>query len=287
MDDVLLILDAAALSDVGRKRQRNEDTNRMLLPPPDADQAALGALYVVADGMGGLGGGDVASRIGADELVRGYYETSAKSDPESRLRAALQYASVQVSQQAPRIGLPRIGATAAGMVIQRNGEALVFNVGDARVYRVRGGQIERLSHDQSLMEQQIEAGMSASHAAEQTNSSLVTGFLGQPVQLQPEIRREQTDKGDVYVICSDGLWSLLDASEIKRAVRTKPVQAGSRQLIQMALKRGAPDNVTVIVIRIGKPPRFVLRSTFGLLAAAFIIVALFVVFDILLWVHPR
>src|SRR5258708_27692289 len=87
----LAMLDTAALTDIGLKRERNEDSNRIIVPPLGVDQEPLGAMFVVADGMGGLGGGDVASRYALDELVRTYYEApTASIKLVDRLKRALQ-----------------------------------------------------------------------------------------------------------------------------------------------------------------------------------------------------
>src|SRR5437870_2740923 len=98
-------LDVAQLTDVGLRRQRNEDTSRVLV----SDGRAL---FLVADGMGGLGGGDVASQYAADEIFDHYFSKSTlEQETAERLRAALQSASNYVGEQAPRLGLPRIGST--------------------------------------------------------------------------------------------------------------------------------------------------------------------------------
>src|SRR5688572_8675227 len=141
-EQFLRALDAAELTDVGLVREKNEDTSKMLIPPPGAPQEAMGALFMVVDGMGGLGGGDVASQYAAAEIARHYYtDESTATDPTMRLHAALQAASNVVLEQAPRLGLPRIGATAAGILLSPSGDVVVFNVGDCRVYRIRDGEI--------------------------------------------------------------------------------------------------------------------------------------------------
>jgi serine/threonine protein phosphatase PrpC len=255
-DQLLKTLDAAELTNVGLVRERNEDASKILIPPPELEQAALGALFMVVDGMGGLGGGDVASRYAVAEIARHYYtDESEVTDPATRLQAALQSANDVVGEQAPRIGRPRIGATAAGIVISPSGDLVVFNVGDCRVYRVRQGQIERISHDQSVMEREIEAGISPERAAQMTRSSLVTAFLGQPVPLQPNLLQDRALRGDVYVICCDGVWSLVEANEFLSSVKGHSPRAAAKKLIGLVLKRGAPDNATVIVVRVGKPSR--------------------------------
>jgi serine/threonine protein phosphatase PrpC len=246
-------LDAAELTDVGLVRQKNEDTSKMLIPPPGADQEAMGALFMVIDGMGGLGGGDVASRYAVAEIARHYYtHEDGQADPAMRLQAALQSASEVVRDQAPRLGLPRIGATGAGIVLTLTGDVVVFNVGDARVYLIRDGEIDRVSRDQSVTEREILEGMSEERAAQGGRSSMVTAFIGQPVPLEPVLFDEKAQNGDVFVICSDGLWSLVEAREIVNAVGNNSAQVAVSKLIKLALSRGAPDNVTVIVVRIGK-----------------------------------
>lgn len=252
MADVLSNLDLAALTDVGLKRKQNEDSYRMFVPPPGSREAALGAIFFVADGMGGLGGGDVASKSALDEFVRVYY-SSATADFEERLDDALESANVFVREQAPRVGLMRIGSTGAGMVLRPTGEAIIFNVGDCRVYRIRGGSIERVSRDQSVMERQLEAGMSEDDV-KATRSSMVTAFLGQPLPLKPVLNRDKVQQGDVYIICSDGLWGLVDYKEIAAALKGTPAHVAAKKLVDLALKRGGNDNITVIIVRIGAAP---------------------------------
>src|SRR5438552_237077 len=131
--DLFKSLDAAELTDVGLVREKNEDTSKMLIPPPGMPQEAMGALFMVIDGMGGLGGGDVASRYAVAEIARYYYtDEDEQADPAVRLHAALQSASEVVRAQAPRLGLPRIGATGAGIILTLTGDVIIFNVGDAR-----------------------------------------------------------------------------------------------------------------------------------------------------------
>lgn len=248
-------LDLAEITDVGLKRQRNEDASRMLVPPAGSHEAQFGALFMVADGMGGLGGGDVASRTAIDEIVHYYYDLrNREPDPASRLQSALESANVQVREQANAVGLPRIGSTAAGVVLTSDGEAVVFNVGDCRVYRVRNGQIERLSRDQSVMERQIEAGIMTEEAARAMRNSMVTAFLGQPLPIVPYFHRVKAQPGDTFIICSDGLWGLAEADELLRIMRKTPSRTAARKFVNLALSRGGNDNITAVVVRLGNPP---------------------------------
>ncbi|MCC7207380.1 MAG: serine/threonine-protein phosphatase [Anaerolineae bacterium] len=248
-------LDLAELTDVGLKRQRNEDASRMLVPPASAPESKFGALFMVADGMGGLGGGDVASRSAIDEIVHYYYDLrNREPDPAARLQSALESANIHVREQANAVGLPRIGSTAAGVVLTADGEAVVFNVGDCRVYRVRNGQIERLSRDQSVMERQIEAGIMTEEAARAMRNSMVTAFLGQPLPIVPYFHRVKVQPGDTFIICSDGLWGLAEADELLRIMRNTPSRTAVRKFVNLALSRGGNDNITAVVVRLGNPP---------------------------------
>jgi protein phosphatase len=249
----LKILDVATLTDVGLKRQRNEDSNRLLIPPDSSN--AMGALFMVADGMGGLGGGDVASQTAIESIFQRYFAPNNTEDNlEKRLHDALETANASVRDQAPKLRLMRIGSTAAGMILTGMGDVLVFNVGDCRVYRIREDKIERLSHDQSVLESRIDHGMSPEEAARTTNTSMVTAFLGQPFPIKPEFRGDQAQDSDVYLICSDGLWGLTKPDEMLSLVKNTPAQTAAKKLIELALKRGGSDNITVMVVRVGKAP---------------------------------
>jgi serine/threonine protein phosphatase PrpC len=253
-DSFLNTLDLAELTDRGSKRSRNEDACRMLVPAADAPERTAGALWIVADGMGGLGGGDRASQAAIDEIVRAYYgQSKYGGSVVSRLEVALEAANRFVREQSAQIGLSRIGSTAAGVVLEENGVATVFNVGDCRVYHVRGDYIQRVSKDQSVMERQIDAGASE-EAVRASRNSMVTAFLGQPIPMQANIAQLKVAPNDVLVICSDGLWSLVEPHEILSIVKKNPAAKAVRLLVDLALRRGGNDNITVIVARIGKPP---------------------------------
>ncbi len=247
-------LDVAQLTDVGLKRKHNEDACRMVIPPADAPEAAFGALFLVADGMGGLGGGDIASKAAIDALLRAFYDLQDReADPAIRLEDSIEAANRYVREQASQVGLARIGSTGAGLLFRRGGEVVAFNVGDCRVYRIRNGQITRISRDQSVMQRQIDLGMSEEEA-KSARSSQVTAFLGQPMALQAFIVREQSQPGDVYLICSDGLWSLVDDADLLKAINGVPAQKAVEKLIKLARAKGGNDNITAMIIRVGNVP---------------------------------
>lgn len=253
-ENFLDALDLAELTDRGIKRSKNEDACRMLVPPAGTPERSAGALWIVADGMGGLGGGDHASKAAIDELVRAYYgQSKYVGNVVSRLEVALEAANRFVREQSAQVGLSRIGSTAAGVILEEKGIATIFNVGDCRVYLIRGNHIERVSKDQSVMERQLDAGASE-EAVKALRNAMVTAFLGQPIPIQANITQLKVAPQDVLVICSDGLWSLVEADEILKIVKKNPAAKAAKQLVDLAIKRGGNDNITVIVARLGKPP---------------------------------
>lgn len=257
MAEQLGSLDVAALTDIGLKRQRNEDFCEYRIPAPNTPQHAHGALFIVADGMGGMGGGDVASQTAVKTLFAEYYgtERTPGSTSISMIKSALNAANAAVRERAAQVNLPRIGSTLSGLLLTPDGDALIFNVGDARVYRIRQNFIEQLSHDQSVLQHQIDAGVISEEQARGARNVNVTAFVGQEAPLEAVYRRAQVQLDDIFLLCSDGLWDLVEPHEMLTIVQKYSAASAARRLIELAHKRGAHDNVTVIVLRIGSKPR--------------------------------
>jgi len=253
-------LDIAGRTDPGLKRANNEDAYKIFTPSATSTHAERGYLVVVADGMGGMGGGDVASKTTVDALSRGYYGTldsvslAGTAGPTAHLQGALEMANAAVREQAKQLGVPRIGSTVAGLTLTPDGEVTIFNVGDSRVYRIRNRAIERMSQDQSVMELQVNTGLVSEEEAKKDRNNNLTSFIGQLGSLVPNYHRLTAQEGDIFIICSDGLWSLFEPSEILNFVDNVPAKTAVAHLVEEARKRGAPDNVTVIVVRIGRAP---------------------------------
>ncbi len=267
-----LTLDIAGQTDIGLKRKRNEDFLAFRVPEPDTPEYRLGALFVVADGMGGMGGGDVASRTAVAEIMARYYADPAQ-EPLVALRGAIEAANAAVRSQAERVHLPRIGSTAAGLALLPDGDAVLFNVGDSRVYRIRQNTIELLSRDQSVLQHQLDAGLISPEEARHARNVNVTAFIGQPAPIQPFFNRVNTGAGDVFLLCTDGLWDLVEPHEMLHIIRTTPADAAVRKLIELARKRGGPDNITAIIVRLGAAPRRK-RRTWLAFAGLLIVVAI-------------
>jgi serine/threonine protein phosphatase PrpC len=248
------VLDASGKTDTGLKRDQNEDYYDMLLPKDGVSEG----LFIVADGIGGMSGGDIASKSTVREIIRRYTTYRAQDVPASAqdiMLFTLEETNVHIRNQASKIGLARMGSTVAGIVLLADLQTVVFNVGDSRVYRIRNGRIERLTRDQTLSEQQIEQGIITREEAQHIRNSPITAYLGQPMPIQPYCNEISSLQGDIYIICSDGLWNLVKDPEILQIVARSSSEAAVDKLIKLVLKRGAPDNVTVIITRIGTAPR--------------------------------
>lgn len=243
--------EVALRTDIGRVRARNEDCGTYVIPD-DADTFAdKGALFVIADGMGGHAMGDVASDIAVRTVRETYYQHS-EGDIATALTAAMREAHAAIQRQAPPDVV--MGSTCVAAVIQ--GEtAHVANVGDSRAYLVHDGQIRQISHDHSLVAELVRAGLLTEEQArthEQRN--LIYRSLGCPGEVEVDLFTEQVCEGDTLVLCSDGLSALVEDDELRTVVETSEPEESVRTLIERANERGGPDNITAVVARVSRRP---------------------------------
>lgn len=243
----------SASNHIGRRRN-DEDAHAIR---PD-----LG-LVVVADGMGGYEGGEVASRIVVESLVELFERT--KADPDAtwphaprpsrdrlvgRVSVGLRHAHDQVLQRREGM-LARMGSTAA-VVAWDEGRLVVGHVGDSRVYRLRGNVLQQLTRDHSFAEEARAAGfVDAATVAGYRN--MLTRAVGMPGPLQADVAVDDLRPGDVLLLCSDGVWEPLRDEDIRAALRSAPAEA-ARSLVAWAYDAGGSDNMTALVLRMGEQP---------------------------------
>jgi serine/threonine protein phosphatase PrpC len=249
---IRLGLELAGMSDIGCQRENNEDRYAYWEPVADKEFARKGRLAIVADGMGGHEGGQEASRIAVEAIQEVFAET-ASGDPQSLLLAGFQAAHQRILEYAD--GHPELhgmGTTATAVAV-RDHELFYAHVGDSRLYLVRGAGISRVTHDHSYVGRLVQNGIISSAEAEtHPQRHILTAALGAGGEVSPETPPHAIalQKGDVLVLCTDGLWSLLSDDEIQKvASSSEPVQA-CQVLIKMTKDRGGPDNITVQVIRV-------------------------------------
>ncbi|HKH97566.1 MAG TPA: Stp1/IreP family PP2C-type Ser/Thr phosphatase [Candidatus Sulfotelmatobacter sp.] len=242
----------ASLTDVGRQRSNNEDSSLYWEPTSAKEFGRKGRLAVVADGMGGYEGGQEASRL-AVETVQQVYDSVLDEDPQDALILALGEAHRKIQlygEEHPE--LQGMGTTCTALSIV--GRELCFaHVGDSRLYLAREGKILRLTRDHSYVGRLVESGIVRSEDAEShPQRHILTAALGSGRDVVPDIpdRPVPLRDNDTLLLCTDGLWSLVGEQELLRTVQANAPAECCRTLVNMALERGGPDNITVLILRI-------------------------------------
>jgi PPM family protein phosphatase len=245
-------IEIATLTDVGRQRSNNEDSYLYWEPDSDKEFCSKGRLAIVADGMGGYEGGQEASRLAVD-TVRAVYDRDFNGDPQQALIAAFDAAHTAIQRYATEhVEFQGMGTTCTALsIVDRR---LYFaHVGDSRLYLVRAQTISRLTRDHSYVGRLVESGIVRSEDAEShPQRHILTAALGSGKEVSPDTPEQPLalQDGDALVLCTDGLWSLVGEAELAAAVRSGAPAESSLALVKMALDRGGPDNITVLVLRL-------------------------------------
>lgn len=245
----------AARTDPGLRRCQNEDS---FCANPD-----LG-LFVVADGMGGHAGGEVASELAVTEIQTVIESTTTLGAHDTwpvpfdatvgvdgnRLRAGFSMANSSIARRIEKTEDLRGMATTAVAVLVRSGKATLAHVGDSRAYLWRSGQLTRLTVDHSWVEEQVQAGMLTEAAArEHPWRNIVTRALSGTEGLKVDVTELEFEAGDRLLLCSDGLPTVVQDSEIGTVVSPPAnLQEVCDELVSRANAGGGPDNVTAVVV---------------------------------------
>ena len=254
-------------SDLGRSREHNEDsflvadlTRKTASLQPDVrrhDIGPRGTLFVVADGMGGAAAGEVASEMATDTIYAHLVKTwHAEDEPTPqrfayRLKEAVEVANSSIHAHAkahPEVRGMGTTTTAAGVL----GDHLYLTqVGDSRAYLIRGGEAHQITKDQSLMQRLVEAGeLTEEEAAHSERRNIILQALGPDPKVKVDLTHQEVRRGDILVLCSDGLSGKIKKEEIAKIVTAAPdLSAACDQLIALANQRGGPDNITVVLAR--------------------------------------
>jgi PPM family protein phosphatase len=251
----MLAIEAAADSHVGRRRTHNEDSFAAL--------PHLG-LFVVADGLGGRTAGEVASSM-AIQVVKSCFEDEDLEDTwpygmsaprdrdEVRLIMSLRRANRSIYEAAKRDAGTRGMATTVAGVLLAPGAAYIAHVGDSRVYRFRQGKLEQMTRDHTLLEQLLQEGDCSPDAlaALSEHASAVTRALGCDETVEVETRIEPTEPGDLFLVCSDGLWGPVPEGRVAGILGAhRDLRLAASLLIDCANENGGPDNVTCVLARL-------------------------------------
>jgi serine/threonine protein phosphatase PrpC len=252
--------EAAAHSHVGRVRKENQDAYGVF---PE-----LG-FFVVADGLGGHRAGEVASRMAVDTLRETLASTddddlTPVTDPQGstsiggrRLVIAVEEANRRIRDASRAPAHAGMGSTVAAVLFDEpHGVVAVCHVGDSRVFRVRGGVVEQLTEDHTVVQQWVREGrMAAEDAQISPHRHMITQALGTQDLVRPALRLERPQDGDVYVLTSDGIHDLVTSDELGQVVSATPGDLAQvcARLVELANERGGRDNATAIAVRCDPP----------------------------------
>ena len=250
-----LKIEVAGQTDVGRKRNHNEDNFAIL--------ADFG-LYVVADGMGGHASGEVASKMAVDTLHEFFSATSddpertwpykmdrSKGYEENRLITGIKLCNLRIYEQAQRNPKQRgMGTTLVALFAVEDG-IYVAHVGDSRVYRMRDGKLEQLTEDHSLLNDYKKMKhLTEEEIANFPHKNVIVRALGMKDTVKVDTRFEVPRAGDTMVLCTDGLCGPVTDEDIRKITLESPdLSTAASRLIDAANANGGPDNVTCVVAR--------------------------------------
>jgi protein phosphatase len=235
----LRVVEHAALSDVGRQREGNEDS--MLVDPP---------LFVVADGMGGAQAGEVASGMAVDTLAE---LAPGDGDIDDELVEAIARANLRIHDRAQEDrSLAGMGTTITAAFVH-DGKVTIGHVGDSRAYRFRDGELAQLTDDHSLVAELERHGkLTAAEARVHPQRSMILRALGIGAEVEVDTYCFVGDAGDVFLLCSDGLSGLVHDQVIGEVLGSAATLEGAaRKLVELANLSGGPDNITTVLFRLG------------------------------------
>jgi len=233
---------ASALTDRGRKRPSNEDAFGLSIEH---------GVYVVCDGMGGAAAGEVASTLAVAEVMRFLTVRPGTSPLPIEAAEAVTIANEAIFSRSQRNQkLNGMGTTLVALLVEDR-HAWMVNVGDSRGYRLRASHLEQITLDHSLVEEQIRAGqMSREEALRSPLKNVITRALGTQSVVTPDIFELETEPGDLFLLCSDGLVRELDDSVVESLLRLDlNLEEMCSRLVDAANEAGGHDNITCVLVR--------------------------------------
>ena len=243
------MIQAYAKSDQGKVREMNQDYYYISTP---LDKVQL---YILADGMGGYNGGEIASKL-AVETAKNYIENNfneIEKDKDSIIQllgSSMEYANMVVyekSKEDPE--LQGMGTTLEICLIYNN-KVYIGHIGDSRIYRIRKEFIRKLTQDHSYVQKLVKEGtITKEQAAHHPQKNMLMKALGCNAFVEPDVMVKGFFKDDILIMCSDGLTNLVDQETIYQTASKKNIEQASKDLVQMANDNGGYDNITVVIIK--------------------------------------
>jgi len=249
----MLELEFAQLSDPGKMRGHNEDFIGYAEPGTKEQARSHGWLFVLADGCGGHDRGEVASQLAVDTLVSTFYAAPAGDSAHDALQRLVHAANERICDCAAA-AVPGGSSMATTLVacLLRDHRATVAHVGDSRCYLIRRGRVSLLTHDHTLVHEQVRLGLlSEEEAAASEARSHLTRSVGSHPVVSPDIDEHELHIGDVLLLSSDGLHGSLTTQEIAAVISRLPdLHQAVRTLVALACEKDGSDNISVQLIRL-------------------------------------
>jgi protein phosphatase len=242
------LLSIAGSSHAGRVRQSNQDAFDRF-DDPDREEI----LFVVADGMGGHRGGEVASAMAVGTL--GSMNREGEGDAPFRLCTAIERANSEIFARAsknPR--LAKMGTTVVALLFSTEGESFVAHVGDSRLYQLRDGSVNPLTDDHTLAAELLRNGeITEAEARTHPRRSVLTRSVGVGKRVEVEVSSVDVRAGDAFLLCSDGIYEMLPEDEIRKIVASAPdAHTAVAWLVDAANQGGGKDNSTALVVQVSE-----------------------------------
>ena len=236
-----------AKTDIGKSRELNQDYYYI------SEQTEEPKLYILADGMGGYKGGEIASKLATESVKKYIYSNfegiiKEKQEILKLIENAVEYANMVVYEKSKEVKeLEGMGTTLEVCLIYNN-KAYIGHVGDSRLYRVRKDVIRKLTKDHSYVQQLVEdKKITREEAKVHPKKNMLTKALGCTPYVEPDLRARNFEKGDIFIICSDGLTNMVEEKRIYELVKEN-LSTAADKLIKEANEAGGYDNITVIII---------------------------------------
>lgn len=236
-----------AKTDIGKAREMNQDYYYISKPEDNLQ------IYILADGMGGYSGGEVASRL-AIESAKHYLENNfnqIEHEKEAILKLiddTIKYANMVVHEKSKTSDDLKEMGTTLDICFIYNNKVYIGHVGDSRVYRIRGDVMRKLTKDHSYVQQLVEDGkITREEANHHPKKNMLLKALGCVANVEPDLRARNLEKQDILLMCSDGLTNMVEEEVICQVVKENP-QIAPERLVELANKAGGYDNITVITI---------------------------------------
>lgn len=241
-------LDAFGLSVTGPVREENQDS--ILLPGPRASQFP-GSLYAVADGMGGYSHGELASSLAIQHMLQTVRDGDTITSPVKTLQRGLETANFEIYKTAQQLGAGRMGTTLTAAYIAGN-QLYMLHVGDSRAYLMRGDKLSCITNDHTMVGDLVRSRLiTPEQLRVHAQRSVLTRSVGLALFVQPDINIHKLQIGDKLILCSDGLWSVMEDAEIGQIAGSSASSQGlAEELVELALSRGTDDNCSAVAIQL-------------------------------------